>query len=137
MGERLETVQAIYNAFGAGDIASILSKLADDVDWEYGQAANDVPWLQARRGRDAVGGFFESLAGADFHTLNPKELIDGGDTVVALIDVEFTVKATGKRIKEEDEIHLWRFGPDGKVARFRHGVDTHAHQVAVKGSGSS
>jgi hypothetical protein len=61
-----------------------------------------------------------------------KEIIDGGDTVVALIDVEFTVKATGKRISEEDELHLWRFGPDGKVVRFRHGVDTHMHQIAVK-----
>jgi ketosteroid isomerase-like protein len=129
----VETVQGIYAAFGSGDIPAILSKLADDVDWEYGQGKNDVPWLQARRGRAAVGGFFESLAGADFTKFAPKEFIDGGDTVVALIDVELTVKATGKRITEEDEIHLWRFGPDGKVVRFRHGVDTHAHQMAVKG----
>jgi ketosteroid isomerase-like protein len=127
-----KTVQDIYGAFGAGDIPAILSKLADDVDWEYGQSKNDVPWLQPRRGRNAVGGFFEAIgAGLEFHKFVPKQIIDGGDTVVALVDIEVTVKATGKRITEEDEIHLWRFGPDGKVARFRHGVDTHAHHLAT------
>jgi hypothetical protein len=49
-------------AEGAGDVLSLcLSKLADDVDGEYGQGPNDVPWLQHRRGGDAVSGFFESL----------------------------------------------------------------------------
>jgi len=33
-------------------------------------------------------------------------------------------------IREEDEIHLWRFGANGLVARFRHGVDTHKHVAA-------
>jgi hypothetical protein len=129
----LKTVQDIYAAFGAGDVPAILSKLAPDVNWEYGQGSNDVPWLQPRRGRAAVGGFFESLGGADFHKFAPKELIDGGEVVLALIDVEFTVKATGKRVAEEDEIHLWRFNAAGEVVRFRHGVDTHQHHVACGG----
>jgi ketosteroid isomerase-like protein len=128
-----QTVGAVYEAFGKGDIPSILSQLADDVDWEYGQSGSDVPWLQARHGRASVGGFFEALGALDFHKFAPKQIIDGGDVVVALVDVEFTVKATGKKVAEEDEIHLWRFGSDGKVVRFRHGVDTHAHLMALKG----
>jgi ketosteroid isomerase-like protein len=126
-----ETVQQIYAAFGQGDIPAILGHLADDVDWEYGQAGSDVPWLQPRRGRDAVGGFFESLGALDFQKFDVTRVIDGGDVVVALITIDLTVKATGKRIAEEDEIHVWRFDANGKVARFRHGADTHAHQVAL------
>jgi ketosteroid isomerase-like protein len=123
----------MYAAFGRGDVPGILAHLADDVDWEYGQASNDVPWLQPRRGRDAVGGFFEAVGGGlEFHKFAPKEIIEGDGVVVALIDIDATVKATGRRITEEDEIHVWRFGADGKVVRFRHGVDTHAHQSAFK-----
>jgi ketosteroid isomerase-like protein len=129
----LETVQDIYAAFGAGDIPGILSKLADDVDWEYGSTSTDVPWLQHRRGRDAVGGFFEALVALDFHSFVPKEFLESGDTVVVLLDVELTVKATSTRLSEEDETHIWRFGADGKVARFKHLVDSHAHQRAYKG----
>jgi ketosteroid isomerase-like protein len=128
----VKTVQEIYAAFGAGDVPGILAKLAEDVDWEYGgQGPSDVEWLQRRRGRDAVGGFFQALGALEFHKFAPKEIIDGGDVVVALIDIEITVKATGKRFVEEDEIHVFRFGPDGKVARFRHGIDTHAAHLAV------
>jgi ketosteroid isomerase-like protein len=129
----LKTVQDIYSAFGAGDVPTILAKLAPNVKWEYGQGPNDVPWLQPRRGRDAVGGFFESLAGADFHKFQPKQLIEGDGVVVAILDVELAVKATGKRANEEDEMHLWRFNAAGEVTSFRHGVDTHAHQVACAG----
>jgi ketosteroid isomerase-like protein len=128
----LKTVQGIYASFGAGDIPAILDKLDDDVEWEYGQGATDVPWLQPRRGRDAVAGFFESLQGAEFRVFAPKEMLESGNVVVALVDVDFTVNATGKQVKEEDEIHLWRFNGEGKVARFRHGVDTHRQHEAVQ-----
>lgn len=126
-------VQAIYEAFGKGDVPAILSSLADDVDWDYGHDSTDVPWIQPRRGRDAVGAFFAALSALDFHKFAPKELLEAGSTVVALIEVEYTVKATGKRVTDEDEVHIWRFGPDGKVARFRHVVDTHAVQLAYQG----
>jgi ketosteroid isomerase-like protein len=126
-------VQAIYAAFGAGDIPAILSKLAENVDWEYGQGETGVPWLEHRSGRAAVGGFFESLGALEFRKFEPKEFLEAGDAVVALIDIDATVTATGKSIAEEDELHLWRFNSDGLVARFRHGVDTHKHHLAVKG----
>jgi ketosteroid isomerase-like protein len=125
-----ETVQAIYAAFGAGDVPAILGHLADDIDWEYSGAVSEVPYLQKRDGRDAVTGFFESLGALEFHAFTPKEILDGGDVVVALVDVDATVKATGKRVTEEDEIHVFRFNPAGKVARFRHGVNTHASVLA-------
>ena len=126
-------VQEIYEAFGKGDVPSILAALADDVDWDYGHGSTDAPWIQPRRGPQAVGAFFQALSALDFQKFEPKELLEAGNTVVALIDVEYTVKANGKRVTEEDEVHVWRFGPDGKVVRFKHAVDTHAVQLAYKG----
>lgn len=95
-------------------------------------APNDVPWLQRRSGRDDVVGFFESLAGLEFHNFAPKQLLEADGVVVAHVDVDFTVKATGKRVTEEDEVHVWSFNADGKVARFKEGLDSLAHQLAYK-----
>lgn len=128
------TVQKIYEAFGRGDIPAILEMLSENIDWEYGTApSHDVPWLQPRRGRAAIMGFFQSLAGIEFHKFQPTAIIEGNNVVVALVDLDATIKKTGKRVTETDEIHVWKFGPDGRVARFRHGVDTHAHVEAWKG----
>jgi hypothetical protein len=128
----LRTTEAIYEAFGRGDIPAILSRLADNVEWEYGATPTDVPWLQLRRGRDGAGAFFASLAGIEIESFAPKRLLDGGNVVVALVDIRFTVKATGKRVSEEDEVHIWHFDREGKVARFRHRLDTHAHVQACR-----
>jgi hypothetical protein len=128
-----DVVRGIYDAFGRGDVAAILAQLADDVEWEYGVNSTTVPWLQPRRGRDAVPGFFETLFSAiEIHRFEPKEFLEGGGLVVVIIDFEFTVRATGRRVVEEDEAHLWRFA-GGKVVRFRHRADTHQQQLAFEG----
>lgn len=126
----LDTVRSIYEAFGKADVAAILEKLSGDVVWEYPPSSTDVPWLQQRVGRENVPGFFASLGGMELTRFEVKELLDGDDVVVALIDVELTVKSTGKRVSEEDEIHVWRFDGEGKVKSFKHGIDSHAHHLA-------
>lgn len=126
----LATVQSIYAAFGRGDVPAILNLLADDVDWEYGAPSTPVPWLQPRRGRAAVGGFFEALRALEFHTFQVTELFERGNLVVAMVDLEATVRTTGRRFTEVDEAHVWRFDAAGRVARFRHRVDTHLQYAA-------
>jgi|EndMetStandDraft_5_1072996.scaffolds.fasta_scaffold12135_4 uncharacterized protein len=129
-------VQAIYEAFGRGDIPAILGHLADDVEWEYGVNSTDVPWLQPRRGRAAVTGFFEALAALDIHSFKVNALLAdaGANVVVALAALDATVRSTGMRIVEEDEAHMWYFDAAGKVARFRHRIDTHQQWKAHHGS---
>ncbi|GMU44397.1 MAG: nuclear transport factor 2 family protein [Xanthomonadales bacterium] len=123
----LARVHAIYAAFGSGNIPAILDRLSPDVDWEYGATpGNVVPWLQPRRGRDGAATFFSELARSlRIQRFAPKHfLADGDDLVVVVLDIEFVVLATGRRVVEEDEVHLWRFGADGLVCRFRHRADT-------------
>lgn len=120
----IETVQQIYAAFGRGDIPFILARLADDVEWEHDNAA-PVPWLQTRRGRDQVPGFFDALfTHVEITEFVPTFFGAQGDTVVSLVNLKFTVRATGRTVVEPDEVHIWRFNAAGQVQRFRHRVDT-------------
>ena len=128
-----EVVGRMYAAFGRGDVPAILAELHDDVEWEYGVSSTTVPWLQPRRGPAEVPAFFQALGSlTTIHRFEVKALLESGDLVVAVIDIEFTVNATGQRVVEEDEVHILRFRGD-KVVRFRHRADTHMHQRAYDG----
>ena len=126
----IETVQEIYGAFGRGDVPAILARLADDVEWEYGVNSTDVPWLQPRRGHAGAGGFFASLAGFDIRRFEPTGFFESGSIVVVLLQLEGVVTATDRTVVEDDEVHIWHFGAEGKVTRFRHRADTHQHYLA-------
>jgi len=128
----IQTVQGIYEAFGRGDIPAILGHLAEDVAWEYDKEAAGVPWLVPRRGRAEVPKFFEALGALDFEQFQPTLQLENGSIVVALNDVTFTVKSTGKRVVEKDEVHIWHFDAGGKVARFCHKTDTRQHWLALQ-----
>ncbi len=129
----IETVQQIYEAFARGDVAAILDKLDETVEWEYTNAMAEVPWLTNRHGRSEVPKFFESLGAVELHKFQPKTFLEDGRKVVALIDVDLTVKATGRRVSEEDEVHIWHFNPAGRVSKFAHKLDTHRHWLANGG----
>lgn len=125
----IPTVQRIYEAFGQGDVATILDQVADDITWDqypYGNTAQecDIPYMRPRSGHDGVVGFFRDVA-EDFDTsvFNPHTFLEGNNHVAAVVDFDITIKATGKRIQDE-EIHLWEFNADGKVTSFRHFLDT-------------
>lgn len=130
----IETVQQIYAAFGRGDVPAILACLADDVEWEYGTGPNPVPWLQPLHGRGEVPRFFQALGeGIRMESFRPKQCLSDGALVVSLVDVELTVRATGRRVTETDEVHVWHFDDAGRVRRFRHGADTYGHVMALRG----
>lgn len=129
------TVQAIYEAFGRGDIPAILEVMSDDVRWDHWPAGNGaqdagVPWMAERTGKDGVGEFFASLGALEIHGFAPVALLEGDGRVVALIEVDLEVRASGRRFRD-DEIHMWEFGSDGKVTAFRHHVDTAKHVAAA------
>lgn len=128
----IQTVQTIYEAFGRGDVPAIMSKLSDSVEWDYSANSTEVPWLFNRKGKDETAGFFVSLSELEFNKFEPKEFLEGDNIVVVLLDIGFTVKPTGKQIGEKDAVHIWRFNKEGKVERFRHGIDTHKHHLAYK-----
>ena len=135
MNHHAETVAAIYDAFGRGDIEAILARLSDDVRWEqwddnHAQRAG-VPWLAAREGRDGALEFFKIAGGLQIHDFRVLKMLAGEDSVAAEVIIEFTTPS-GARLRDE-ELHLWTLGADGKVVRMRHYLDTAKH-IAAAGS---
>ena len=133
----MATVQGIYQAFSRGDVPAILEALSETVVWDYGSGDTPVPWLKTRRGRAETAEFFASLAALEITKFAPKVFLEVPGLVVVLLDLEATVKATGGRIVEEDEVHIWHFDAAGKVARFRHRVDTARHMAALRPQATS
>jgi ketosteroid isomerase-like protein len=129
---RRETVQAIYAAFGRGDIPAILDKLADDVQWEHDATNHGIALLTPRRGRRDVGNFFEALGAIDITQFDLVNLHEGGDQVVAVFRITHKHRKTGKTFQDL-ELHLWSFDDRGQVSAFRHVVDTHGLWLQQQG----
>lgn len=129
--ELVNRVQAIYQAFGRGDVAAILEHLADDIAWDQDAPGYGVPIYEPGAGKAHVERFFSALQGIEFLKFEPTNFLVGGNQVAVPIDVEVRVKATGKEARAL-EIHLWTFGMDGKVTRFFHCIDRHAFVLAYQ-----
>lgn len=126
-----EAVQVIYEAFGRGDVETILDTLDDAVEWETAVPVSGVPWLQPRRGKANVVGFFESLGSLEITRFEPHTIFDGGDKGFVLIAFEAT--AHGKRYCFPNNGHLWQFNAVGKVVKYDHVTDTAQMMRMAKG----
>jgi ketosteroid isomerase-like protein len=126
----VETVQAMYEAFGAGGVAAVLDRLADGVEWDRDAPGYGIPIFEPGTGKEHAAGFFEALArDVEFLRFEPTSFLSGGDQVAVPIHVELRIRSTGKVVTAL-EVHLWTFDEDGKVSRFFHAIDRHAFVLA-------
>ncbi len=133
MTDHLATVQSLYEAFGRGDIPSILEMLSPDIDWEHDAVDHGIPWLKAGRGREHVAGFFSEAAKLQFHLFAPEAFLADGRHVAVFVRHDVTNTTTGKRFAGV-EIHYWTFDDEGRIARMKHFVDTAQHREAASPS---
>ena len=54
--DNIKTIQRVYEAFGRGDVATILDALADDVDWASDTSSTVAPWYGVKHGKAGVTG---------------------------------------------------------------------------------
>ena len=122
---RLTTkVQELYAAFGRGDLAFILNRLAPDVVWEI-QGPAGVPLFGQRQGREEVAAFFRILAEHfDVEKFEPREFIAEEDQVV-VIGLERTRVRKNGRVSEGEWVHVWEF-QGGMAVHFREFSNTAA-----------
>lgn len=118
----IHIVQQMFMAFEKRDIQSILTAVADDVDWQVlgpAQIAHAGP----HRGRDQVRRFFATVAETlAIEQLEPREFIAQDDKVVVLGFYAGRVKTTGRKYASEwAMVFTLR---DGKVVKFREYTDT-------------
>ena len=136
MTNHAQTVAAIYDAFGKGDVETILGHLDEDVrweEWEDNQAQQaGVPWLAARRGREGVLEFLRIAGSLTIHELRVLKMLAGDDAVAVEVVIDFTTPS-GARLRDE-ELHLWTLNEAGRVVRMRHYTDTARHIAAARGN---
>ena len=131
MVDHAATVAAIHEAFGRGDVPAILEHLADDVEWEPGIRDTRLDHLRERRGKAEVAGFFPALAATlALSHFEPLALCVGGDYVTVPVRHAGHIIGGGS-VPMTTEVHVWRFGSDGRVVEFRHAFDFSVHEQAA------
>lgn len=124
----LETVKAIYEAFGKGDIPFILSCLDENVAWEKWDSnhaqTSGVPYMQEKNSIAGVTEFFVEVGKLGITSFDVVSIMDGGNSIAVQFDL------VSERFGKEEEMHLWNFNENGKIIAFRHYLDTAKHIAA-------
>lgn len=113
--ENRATLVKAYEAFGAGDIETILGLQSADTVWDIHSSA-ESPLNGTHKGVDGVVAFF-GLVGEnlEFAKFEIAPVAAQGDTVVAVGEQDYTAKKTGKRVVGP-LVHVCTFDADGKLA---------------------
>ena len=120
--ENTERVAQVFEAFGRGDVQYILDQLASNVRFTS-HLDPAVPWAGEYEGKDNVARYFEALGGAVEVTEHPvNALVADGDTVVAMGDVTFRVRETGKT-GSSSWVYIWKLA-NGQVQSYDQYNDT-------------
>lgn len=118
-----ELIRNIYNAFAAGDVAGVLGRMSPQIVWNE---AENFPYADRNpyHGPEAVaqGVFARCIGEWDGFTATVDELLDAGETIVALGRYRGVYKATG-RSQNTQFVHVWRVA-QGKATRFQQYADT-------------
>jgi ketosteroid isomerase-like protein len=132
----IERVQALYAAFGRGDVGAITEMTTPDVDWRYEvdpELQGLPPTLARFRGRDGVRAYFAAVGEhLDVRKLTPTAFLSAPGRVAVLADKDIAFRRTGQRYAGQ-LVHLFEFDADGLIARLVHFDDT-AKVLAAWGS---
>jgi uncharacterized protein len=121
-------VQSMYQAFGQGDIATILANCTDDIEWTL-HATVDAPYAGTFRGKEAVQRWFGHLATNDeIQAFEPREFFAGTDHVTVLGWEKARVLPKGG-VFESHWVHVFQL-KGGKVSRWVGMVDSAARVKA-------
>jgi ketosteroid isomerase-like protein len=114
--DNIALVRGLYEAFGRGDVPTVLAGFADDIEWNE---AEGMPYGGQYHGPNAVAENVFAPITDDFNdfAVTPEELFADGDTVVTIARYTGTAKESGKAL-DLQAAHAWNVR-DGKIARFR------------------
>jgi ketosteroid isomerase-like protein len=122
--ENVETIRNLYDLFAEGDVPTVLEAFDPEIEWNE---AENFPYADRNPyiGPNAVlEGVFTRLGTEwDYWKLNVGEVLDAGDSVVAMGRYQAKNRITGKEISAQFA-HVWKL-EDGKAVSFQQYADTH------------
>ena len=123
--------KGIYDAFGRGDIPTVLAAFHPDIEWREAEGNPYQPDGAAWQGPDAVLEKLFKRIGAEWEgfTVTVLTLHDAGDFVVMEGRYTGTYKPTNKSV-DAQVCHVLRFRA-GRLASFQQYVDTAQLQAVI------
>jgi len=120
----VDIISGLYQAFGRGDLPSVLELLHPAVSWHEAEGSPYHPGRNGWTGPDAIVENLFAKMGDDWaeFTVHPTQLHDAGDLVVVEGRYSGQHQATGKTL-DCQVCHIWTV-EGGKVTRFQQYVDT-------------
>lgn len=126
----VDIVRRGYEAFGRGDLTTLLSLFAEDISWVT-PGPPELPTSGSRRGHQQVAQFFETLnTHFEFEEFTPREFIAEGDRVVVLGDEVARSRRTARTINMT-WCHVFSLR-GGLVSSFNEYFDTFAVVDAIR-----
>ena len=127
----VKIVRSMYEAFGKGDIGSVISCLDRDVEWWEAENfiyADQNPYS----GPNAVleGVFMRIANDWDGFTVSAQDVLDAGDAVVGYGYYSATYKKNGKKVRGQFA-HIFHLKNE-KVIKFQQYTDTAAFLQAIQ-----
>jgi ketosteroid isomerase-like protein len=132
--QNLDIIRRGYEAFGHGDIDTLLGLFDEQIEWVTPGPA-ELPTSGRRTGKEQVGQFFGIVNDLfEIHRFEPKQMIAQGDRVVVLGEESATVKATGK-VLDNSWAHVFTLR-DGRVIAFQEYFDTASTVAELQAAGA-
>jgi ketosteroid isomerase-like protein len=124
-----QTIEALYGAFGRGDLPGLLAMLSPDVQWRF-VGAPGLDYVRTAQGRDDVARWFgQVLEAEDIQVFEPREFFAGPDHVTVLGFERTQSRRAAGGTFETEWVHLFTL-KDGLVTRFFGLYDTAAAAAA-------
>lgn len=122
--DNVEFLKSLYDAFGRGDIPTVLGAMSAEIRWHEAESNPYMPSGTAWVGPDAVLNnlFLKLGAEWDGFAVHPKSFHDAGNSVIVECRYSGRYKATGKSM-DTQVCHVWDI-KEGKLIRFQQYVDT-------------
>lgn len=119
--QNIDLVRDLYEAFGRGDIDTVLAGFDENIEWNESQG---MPYGGQYHGPEAVAENVFGPITSDFDdfSVEPEKVVADGDLVVVLLTYKGTAKETGKELRMP-AAHTW-IVQDGKMAKFQQLADS-------------
>jgi len=121
--DNVKTIQAVYEAFARGDVAFILERVTDDVDWATDTSSTAAPWYGPHHGKAGVTEFFQAFGSTmTVQQFEPVSFASNQTEVHTVVKFKSTRATNGKTA--DMNLHHWFQFRDGKIAYYRGTEDT-------------
>ena len=129
--ENVKVLKSLYDAFGRGDIPTVLGLMSPGIKWYEAESNPYRPSGEAWVGPDAILNNLFARMGAEWDgfSIHTRSFYGAGDSVIVEGRYSGTDKPTGKS-NDVQVCHVWDVN-DGQVTRVQQYVDTAKLQSAM------